>query len=337
MDRIGSAEQTLRDHVTLDQRLRRRFFQHQRSTNVIVAALDVVGDSTLALRAYLAGDGQGEAYLRIYGLLQAIAIQQDALAHLSHELQAPHTPDSADAAALADARRTRIILAGHPTLTQGRRKETAAASAPALTAGGVDDGRDQRDWSHQISRFTMTGRVLEVLSFAADGSRHHRTIDLHSVVTEHVAAIATWLEAINGQLATDVLAHRKVFRDEKLGDLIFPEALGDGLQLLAQEAAAGELKLSRLTLADLRDGLRDLKVRLAKRETPLNRLAFVELEVKDLEHALGELERFAAREAHCMPPATAAIVAREVGRNVETLRAICREIDETYASENARP
>jgi hypothetical protein len=122
--RIREAEVKIRDYLTLDTRIRRRYTRNRRSWNIVVAALDALGDSELALAAYLNGrpSSDGEAYLRLYGVLQAVIVEQDAISHLTDELAKKGTASSLlDRGKFKAIRRLRIKVAGHPVLTKDLR------------------------------------------------------------------------------------------------------------------------------------------------------------------------------------------------------------------------
>ncbi|PKP61439.1 hypothetical protein CVT91_03255 [Candidatus Atribacteria bacterium HGW-Atribacteria-1] len=61
--------------------------------NQLCSSLDVIEDSDLAIDAYLNREfskDDGEKYLRLYGLLQALFLQQDAVANLCESLKLPN-------------------------------------------------------------------------------------------------------------------------------------------------------------------------------------------------------------------------------------------------------
>ena len=85
----------------------------------LCAAMDVLEDTCLALQNYerdgLSSD-EGEKYLRLYGLLQAICVQQDSIRHLYDiftERPLKNTPNSA----WEHLREVRHKTAGHPIET----------------------------------------------------------------------------------------------------------------------------------------------------------------------------------------------------------------------------
>src|SRR5467141_3778716 len=62
----------------------------------LCSSLDVIGDTELALEAHMCEvlpEGWGTSYLIVYGALQALFLQQDALFHLAEALTLPEPLD----------------------------------------------------------------------------------------------------------------------------------------------------------------------------------------------------------------------------------------------------
>lgn len=88
-------------------------------------ALDIVDDVELAIRAYLETDfpdESGEQYLRIYGIFQALFVQQDAIDHLIKVIRPAMALRIADV--LKDVREFRNSSIGHPTSLKRKGGET---------------------------------------------------------------------------------------------------------------------------------------------------------------------------------------------------------------------
>jgi len=83
------------------------------------SCLDVLGDTSLAIDAFLdfsersKRNGSGENYLRLYGLLQSLFVQQDAVKHLSECFD--EKDDFLKDYNLSNIRTIRNISVGHPT------------------------------------------------------------------------------------------------------------------------------------------------------------------------------------------------------------------------------
>ena len=85
MKRISALEQQIRDYVNNANFYERHFKSHLDEWNALCVAMDTFGDSCLAMEYYEdagIGDETGEKYLKLYGLLQAIFLQQDSIRQL---------------------------------------------------------------------------------------------------------------------------------------------------------------------------------------------------------------------------------------------------------------
>ena len=98
----------------------------------IVACLDTIGDTEEALDAFLRIQnraGFGEWYLAIYGVMQALVLEQEAVKHLAEALGFAYNPDEA----LRDIREIRNDSIGHPT----RRGSSPGKSFSAIARGSM--------------------------------------------------------------------------------------------------------------------------------------------------------------------------------------------------------
>ena len=87
-------------------------------------ALDTAEDAMLALSNYESGgigSDDGEKYLKLYGFLQAIFLQQDAIREL-YRLFVGNFAEPPDASAWKQLRELRNLTVGHP-IEKGRGKE----------------------------------------------------------------------------------------------------------------------------------------------------------------------------------------------------------------------
>ena len=82
---------------------------------MLCSCMDTIADTEEALESFLKKDtdssDKGRNYLRIYGALQALFVQQEAVENLHEALKIPYTED----ASLEKIRHIRIDAAGHPT------------------------------------------------------------------------------------------------------------------------------------------------------------------------------------------------------------------------------
>jgi hypothetical protein len=89
---------------------------HPDEWNGICAAMDILDDTCLALEDYEShgiGNSDSEKYLRLYGLLQGVFLQQDSIRHLHKAFVGTALAPTSDSA-WAEIRDLRNLTVGHP-------------------------------------------------------------------------------------------------------------------------------------------------------------------------------------------------------------------------------
>jgi hypothetical protein len=80
LDALQKLVSRFRDLIN-EPRRHHALFQRQRDFNFVCSAMDIIDDILFALRSYTKQhhNDQGLAYLEIFGVLQALSVQQDAV------------------------------------------------------------------------------------------------------------------------------------------------------------------------------------------------------------------------------------------------------------------
>src|SRR5205809_356036 len=115
MDRVQVAGDRIRDIVNSARR-RHALLQDRQRWLRLASAMDVIGDTQLAIRAYLDEPiktirSTGWSYLIVYGILQVLYVQQDAAKTLATCLNLPFELP----AEIVNTRDIRNDSIGHPT------------------------------------------------------------------------------------------------------------------------------------------------------------------------------------------------------------------------------
>ena len=142
--------------------------------NQLCSSLDVIEDSDLALSAYIdskfEGD-DGEKYLRLYGLLQALFLQQGAVKNLSESLELPN--DLSTYSKLKEIRDIRNDSVGHPTKR----------------------GRNDKSY-HYISRISITKSKFQLISYYENSKTIFRDILVIDLIKEQRKYLSKILKKI---------------------------------------------------------------------------------------------------------------------------------------------
>ena len=161
---IRQLEQDLRD--LLMERGHHSF--PKRQWYQLVAPLDNVGDTTLAIASYQRsgiGRATGTKYLRLFGYLQSVYLQQDSIEFLSNVLTGQWA-DPEHGTGWAALRLLRNQIGGHPA-------ERAAA----------------------VARITMSSRGFKIVHWESWGPKFE-DIDLHGLHRRYVAEAAAILNSV---------------------------------------------------------------------------------------------------------------------------------------------
>jgi len=97
MSDILDTLEVLRDLINAP-RIQTALMRGRREWHMLCRCLDVIGDTELALIAYSESppsETLGSRYLRVYGALQALYVQQDAVSNLAKALQVPYEMSAA--------------------------------------------------------------------------------------------------------------------------------------------------------------------------------------------------------------------------------------------------
>jgi hypothetical protein len=199
---IDQLETQIRDFINSGRR-QSILLQDSSNWNKLCSALDVIGDTTLAILAYpnlcktVQVQDAGASYLIIYGILQTLQLQQDAAMKISNilgiEIKLPKP--------LVDIKIIRHDTAGHPFL----RKEKNLSN------------------SSFINRSFLSPVFFELMTTSSNSKEH---ID-HTSITVNVPQLIKIQEQYLSEVLTKVIielqnqemTHQNKHKDIKLVDL----------------------------------------------------------------------------------------------------------------------
>lgn len=164
--------------------------------------MDTIGDTQLAIEAYprIPLDEYGSHYLLVYGILQSLFIQQDAIRDLAEALGI-ELPESDLFRSIRDIRNS---VAGHPTKQRERSSNKS---------------------SNVISRPSMTRLGFEyIVRYHDDRPDVFKYVDIGEILDGQSSEVRTALGAVITELEREEMSHRKEFRDTLLSDS-FPPTL----------------------------------------------------------------------------------------------------------------
>ena len=279
-----------------------RFDWHQLWT-----ALDIIDDVELAIKAYVDADfpsTPGEQYLRVYGVFQALFVQQDALRHFVEVI----LPGSAIVLVdvLEDVREARNASVGHPS--ELKRK------------GEVS--------THGINRSTMGKDGFMLMSYSDKADSYFQNVPVMELIAKQRKEAARILSEVIKELNVRDEQHKSKFRSESLKGVFH-------LVLYAFEKISEELRgqpiLSQWAVGELQSSLDRFEQMLNNRGMGLETYDTVKFHYGEIEYPLGELRKFLHGEpSDIASPKAARVYADALQVSFMELIDIAGEIDEEY-------
>lgn len=144
-------------------------------------AMDTLEDTDLAISHFLAvglGNSESERYLRLYGVLQAVFVQQDAIKAVWEIVMAEDFPEMPGDSSWRVIREIRNHSAGHPieVIRQGIKKRTF------------------------VIRMNLEAGILSLITDENTGNTVHWGGNLREVVERYLAEAMCFLKVIHGRI-----------------------------------------------------------------------------------------------------------------------------------------
>jgi hypothetical protein len=304
---ISSLEQELREFIN-HPRKQAGLLSDAASWNIICSALDVVGDTELALDAYLnlqPLSTDGEKYLMVYGVLQVMEVQQDAVKFLCDSLLCDSlSVRYSRPKELSDIRTIRSKSIGHP----------------------IKSSENRITKSNFIRRSDIGQRSFTLMTVSDKRDYQWRGINIPKLLTTQRLFLEKQLQQIVEKLRSDEMAHREKHKTELLQEL-FPRTLGYYFGKVYEGAplAAPHLALIKECLTGFRQALAE-RGEWRKDSVAAHDMEFAEYSIEELEHFFDP-----ARESK-LNDHDVYIFISFLQAQVEKIRDIAKEIDDEYAS-----
>jgi hypothetical protein len=282
---------------------------------MLCSCLNVIGDTELALDAFLrqtdCGDN-GTNYLLIYGALQVLFVQQDAVSDLAKALK-PLNVTYERSELLKEIREIRSDSIGHPTKRDLPKKDGPGPS-------------------NLMVRMSLSHRRFDLVKNYEDGRTECLDVDIVDLIQKQRANLAATLTSIADKLKEDDMKHRRKFKHEKLQDIFSPTIDYEFEQIYkaCDEDEPLALPAIKITFGNLGKFKAALQVR--------GILQAYDSVVDDLDmtqYTLSELKKFIQNSpGSVLNDKSAYIFAYFARKHIDALLEAAKEIDREYASEN---
>lgn len=276
--------------------------------NKLCSSLDIIGDTQLAIEAHPKMDGvksDGESYLIVYGILQAMLLQQDATKHIGNALNIKiKLPKK-----LKDIRVTRNSAVGHPA----HQKENGLSKSSFIT------------------RMSISPMSFQLMTVYSDNKEYEfRQISIPSLIKIQEEYISNVLSGVIQELERQDMEHREKHKETKLVDA-FPQTIRYNIGKIFESTSSPDMfPLGEINVKMIESFLEKFKQQLADREEwgvydPIN------YHYELIEYPLIRLKAYFNRN-DSMNEKDAYIFASFVSKQVEELKDIAQELDNEYES-----
>ena len=280
------------------------------------SSLDVIGDADLAIDAYLNNDFpkcEGSKYLQVYGILQALFIQQGAVKHLCESLSMPIKLESYRD--LLDIRDIRNESIGHPT-KKGSKKEL--------------------NTYHFILRPTISKAGFQLMTCCEKGKIEFKNILIDDITKKQRNILSGILQSLTEKLRSEEQAHKKRFGMDKLADIFsqahyFVEKIYDGLRG-GDKIPIGKIGIQMIKkeiLGKFASKLKEREIEIETYDSVKYTYDLLGYPIDNLNTYLNQLED---KKKVNIDAQTAYIFWFFVSEHIKELEQIAKDIDDEYAS-----
>ena len=287
-----------------EPRLHYSLFSQPKKFNLVCSAMDVIDDILFALHSYIQSDhqNQGLAYLEIFGVLQSLTVQQDAVSKLYKLVRGTPVDLEKEFPNLRAVRETRIRVAGHPVGGQGS--------------------------SHFLVRYTVSKYGFELWKFDQTGNHTTETVSLPELIKKNSQALVVAIEKLIGHIEAEKEDHRAKYRGKSLADnfqnlAYFVEKIFEHGRTKNPMASAG--------IASIRDILKSFQADLEVRSDHYRSADFMSHRIPRLEYAFEKFESYMKGDV-TQNENDAYVLATFIETEMNFFRDIAREIDAEYQS-----
>jgi len=308
----------------------RDFIQHPRrldpllsdmpNWNMLASSFDTIADTEMAITTYENSPDPGDIgmrYLMIYGILQSLYVQEDAVELMvrAFEPNARRAYRIESEPEVNDVRRIRNRAVGHPT----KEGDVKSNKKPGV------------QMSHFIVQHSMRKEGFTLMTTFANGNYTFTDVSIPDLIQKNRYAVERVLQRIMKQLEAAEMEHRKTFRRQSLAE-IFPETLNYYFEKVfagTGNPASPDGQWGASHLKMIADKLQAFRTALQERGL-LNRLSDYEYHLAEVEYPLVELQEYWQGSGSIKDPRAARIFAYFLKDKVFELRKMAEDLDAEY-------
>jgi hypothetical protein len=273
MSEIVNNIQKIREYIN-SSRKRSLLIRNKYSWNQLCSSLDIVEDTELAIEEYLnvkEVKTDGLKYLFVFGIMQVLFVQQDAIINMAESLGLEVKFDTD----LKNIREIRNDSVGHPTKR----------------------GKGLKTKYNFIFRAYISHRNLSLMTVSPseveDTKFYHYQID--KLISSQSRSVNNLLLELITMLDNEEKSHKKQFKNEKLAD-IFPQTLHYHFQKITEYSLASMSKqFCKMNFDIILKTLEEFKKGLNQRDS-LDAYIGVNIVLEELVYPMQKLEKHFSNE-----------------------------------------
>jgi hypothetical protein len=300
-------EERIREFINTGRR-QSSLLKDSAAWNKLCSSLDIVGDTQLAIEAHpklCRVKGDGESYLIVYGVLQAMLLQQDAIKHIGNALNIKvKLPKQ-----LEDIRVIRNSAAGHPA----HQKENGLSKSSFIT------------------RMSLSPASFQLTTvYSGDKDYEFHQISIPSLIETQEQYVYEVMLGVVKELERQEMEHRKKHQETKLADS-FPQTTRYHISKIIEATSSSDrYPLGGANIKMIEGFLDAFKQELTKREE-WGVYDSINYHFELIEYPLGRLKGY-FNGNDPMNEKDAYIFASFVSAQVDELKTIAQELDNEYES-----
>ncbi len=306
MTEIINIIQEIREYIN-KARKQSILLKNKYTWNQLCSSMDIIEDTELAIHEYLKLNNvkeDGLKYLFVFGIMQILFVQQDAIIHMSEALGFNFQLDSD----LKNIRNIRNDSVGHPT----------------KRGNGINSKYNfifRAYLSHKnLSLMTVSPKEKDYTKF------YH--YDIVKLIDSQRKSINSSLKELVRMLQNEEKEHIGQYNDKEIADL-FPSTLNYHFQKLTESSLVSkERQFRKINFDIITSTLKKFKLELKKRDS-LDAYIGVNIVLEDLIYPIEKLRKFFSNEVN-LDEEEVKIYSFYVKKQFDELIEMAKEIDEYY-------
>lgn len=233
----------------------------------LCSCMDMVEDTEIAIEAFARKEKpeKGEVYLEIFGLLQALFLQQDTALHLAESLEFKITID--EYPRLKEIREIRNDAVGHPTKR----------------------GNPVRSWNF-IIQHSLSYEAFEILAWHSPEGHTRTVVKTKEIIQDQQKYIAEILEKTLSEIKGRDAEYKAKFKMKKIADTL-PDTIGYWCEkMFSAVNRVDELNLGEFGATSAQNALKKFEEELVSRGIAIDTYPGIELTFNELRYPLKKLQ-----------------------------------------------